>query len=187
MIKVGQLTHTLPQGHTHTGTHIQGHTYTQGHTHTWEWRYSLHIPFQHNSSAAEGGSMPNSPSSMVNQYRLEEDEDELVDASMKDLLVTVDHPESHVTAIETFIVYRVVTKVRGLLWLLFINNHVIWANQDTVLTSVLTEPLGVWNSPELGVWNSPDPGVWNRPHPGGLNSPDLGVWKSPDPGGLEQT
>lgn len=55
--------------------------------------------------------MPNSPSSMVNQYRLEDDEDDLVDTGMKDLLVTVDHPESHVTAIETFIVYRVVTKV----------------------------------------------------------------------------
>lgn len=52
---------------------------------------------------------------MVHQSRPEDEEDELVDASMKDLLVTVDQPESHVTAIETFIVYRVVTKVRGLL------------------------------------------------------------------------
>lgn len=55
--------------------------------------------------------MPNSPSSMVNQYRLEDDV-ELLDTNIKDLLVTVDNPESHVTAIETFIVYRVVTKVR---------------------------------------------------------------------------
>lgn len=49
---------------------------------------------------------------MVNQYRLDDD-DELLDT--KDLLVTVDNPESHVTAIETFIMYRVVTKVRLLM------------------------------------------------------------------------
>lgn len=55
--------------------------------------------------------MPNSPSSMVNQYRLEDDEEELVDTSIKDLLITVDNPESHVTTIETYIMYRVVTKV----------------------------------------------------------------------------
>lgn len=56
--------------------------------------------------------MPNSPSSMVNQYRLEEDEEEQLDANTKDLFIDVDNPESHVTAIETFIMYRVVTKVR---------------------------------------------------------------------------
>ncbi|XP_030253530.1 sorting nexin-7 isoform X1 [Sparus aurata] len=54
--------------------------------------------------------MPNSPSSMVNQYRLEEDEEEQLDANTKDLFIDVDNPESHVTAIETFIMYRVVTK-----------------------------------------------------------------------------
>lgn len=50
---------------------------------------------------------------MVNQYRLEDEdeEEELVDADIKDLLITVDNPESHVTAIETFITYRVITKV----------------------------------------------------------------------------
>lgn len=56
--------------------------------------------------------MPNSPSSMVNQYRLEEDEEEQQDANTKDLFISVDNPESHVTAIETFIMYRVVTRVR---------------------------------------------------------------------------
>lgn len=56
--------------------------------------------------------MPNSPSSMVNQYRLDEDEDEQRDVSVKDLFITVDNPESQVTAIETFVMYRVVTKVR---------------------------------------------------------------------------
>lgn len=55
--------------------------------------------------------MLNSPSSLVNQYQLEDDEEELVDTNIKDLLITVDNPESHVTAIETFITYRVVTKV----------------------------------------------------------------------------
>ncbi|XP_072535747.1 sorting nexin-7 isoform X2 [Salminus brasiliensis] len=52
-------------------------------------------------------SMQTSPGSMVNQYKFEE-EDEQPD--MKDIFVTVDNPESHVTAIETFITYRVLTK-----------------------------------------------------------------------------
>ncbi|XP_064284221.1 sorting nexin-7 [Passer domesticus] len=49
-------------------------------------------------------SVPISPSSMINQYKFE-DEPEL-----RDLFITVDDPESHITAIETFITYRVVTK-----------------------------------------------------------------------------
>lgn len=58
--------------------------------------------------------MPNSPGSMVNQYRLEEDEDEDGGgAKTRDMFITVDNPESHVTAIETFIVYRVLTRVSG--------------------------------------------------------------------------
>ncbi|XP_038547876.1 sorting nexin-7 [Micropterus salmoides] len=63
-----------------------------------------------NTSMADGSPIPNSPSSMVNQYRLEEEQEEQPDANTKDLFVTVDNPESHVTAIETFIMYRVVTK-----------------------------------------------------------------------------
>ncbi|XP_035510628.1 sorting nexin-7 [Morone saxatilis] len=65
--------------------------------------------FSKNTSLADGSPMPNSPSSMVNQYRLE-DEEEQQDAYTKDIFVSVDNPESHVTAIETFIMYRVVTK-----------------------------------------------------------------------------
>ncbi|XP_040854636.1 sorting nexin-7 isoform X2 [Ochotona curzoniae] len=48
--------------------------------------------------------MPTSPLSMINQIKFE-DEPEL-----KDLFITVDEPESHVTTIETFITYRIVTK-----------------------------------------------------------------------------
>lgn len=66
--------------------------------------------FSKNTSLADGSPMPNSPSSMVNQYRLEEDDEEQHDAITKDIFVTVDNPESHVTAIETFIMYRVVTR-----------------------------------------------------------------------------
>ncbi|KAK1885107.1 Sorting nexin-7 [Dissostichus eleginoides] len=55
--------------------------------------------FSKNTSLTDGG--PSSPSSMMNQYREEEEEE---------LFITVDHPESHVTAIETFITYRVMTK-----------------------------------------------------------------------------
>ncbi|XP_077592700.1 sorting nexin-7 isoform X1 [Stigmatopora nigra] len=57
---------------------------------------------------SDGVPMPNSPSSMVNQYQFDEDEQHT--ESTKDLFVTVDSPESHVTAIETFIMYRVSTK-----------------------------------------------------------------------------
>lgn len=68
--------------------------------------------FSKNTSLADGSPMPNSPSSLVNQYRLEEDaeEEEQPGANGKDIFITVDNPESHVTAIETFIMYRVVTK-----------------------------------------------------------------------------
>ncbi|KAH0618409.1 hypothetical protein JD844_017582 [Phrynosoma platyrhinos] len=48
--------------------------------------------------------MPTSPSSMINQYKFEDEPES------KDLFITVDDPESHITAIETFITYRVVTK-----------------------------------------------------------------------------
>ncbi|CAF92635.1 unnamed protein product, partial [Tetraodon nigroviridis] len=54
--------------------------------------------------------VPTCPSPTVNQYRLDEDEEQLVDADVQDLLISVDEPESHVTTIETFITYRVVTK-----------------------------------------------------------------------------
>ncbi|KAM9543988.1 sorting nexin-7 isoform 1-T1 [Guaruba guarouba] len=64
--------------------------------------------FSKDTSLAEvnsfSSSVPISPSSMINQYKLE-DEPEL-----RDLFITVDDPESHITAIETFITYRVVTK-----------------------------------------------------------------------------
>ncbi|MEQ2305943.1 hypothetical protein AMECASPLE_003159 [Ameca splendens] len=52
--------------------------------------------------------MPNSPDSMVNQFRLDEEEQQ--DAINKEIFITVDNPESHITAIETFVMYRVVTK-----------------------------------------------------------------------------
>ncbi|XP_057178406.1 sorting nexin-7 [Triplophysa rosa] len=52
-------------------------------------------------------SMQTSPGSMINQYKFEEEEE---DIDTKDIFVTVDDPESYVTAIETFITYRVVTK-----------------------------------------------------------------------------
>uniref|UniRef100_A0A8C1RY28 Sorting nexin 7 n=1 Tax=Cyprinus carpio TaxID=7962 RepID=A0A8C1RY28_CYPCA len=52
-------------------------------------------------------SMQTSPASMINQYKFEEEEE---DADTKDIFVTVDNPESHVTAIETYITYRVETK-----------------------------------------------------------------------------
>ncbi|XP_068160571.1 sorting nexin-7 [Antennarius striatus] len=63
--------------------------------------------FTQNKPQAEES--PNSPTSMNNQYRLSE-EDEQQDVNIRDLFITVDHPESQVTAIETFIMYRVVTK-----------------------------------------------------------------------------
>lgn len=60
--------------------------------------------------------MQTSPASMINQYKFEEEEE---DASTKDIFVTVDNPESLVTAIETYITYRVVTKV----WQIWVHIH----------------------------------------------------------------
>nr|XP_047923176.1 sorting nexin-7 isoform X3 [Anser cygnoides] len=64
--------------------------------------------YMQDTSLAEANSfspsMTISPSSMINQYKFE-DEPEL-----RDLFITVDDPESHITAIETFITYRVITK-----------------------------------------------------------------------------
>uniref|UniRef100_A0A2K6FFV4 PX domain-containing protein n=1 Tax=Propithecus coquereli TaxID=379532 RepID=A0A2K6FFV4_PROCO len=48
--------------------------------------------------------MPTSPLSMINQIKFEDEPD------LKDLFITVDEPESHVTIIETFITYRIITK-----------------------------------------------------------------------------
>ncbi|XP_037550383.1 sorting nexin-7 [Nematolebias whitei] len=67
--------------------------------------------FSKNTSLADEGPMPNSPGSMINQYRLEDNEEEQQqDGDIKDIFISVDNPESHITALETFIVYRVVTK-----------------------------------------------------------------------------
>ncbi|XP_054021022.1 sorting nexin-7 isoform X2 [Dryobates pubescens] len=49
-------------------------------------------------------SMPISLSSMINQYKFEDEPEQ------RDLFITVDDPESHITALETFITYRVLTK-----------------------------------------------------------------------------
>ncbi|KAM3914994.1 sorting nexin-7 [Leptodactylus fuscus] len=45
-----------------------------------------------------------SPSSMINQIKFEDEPE------VRDLFITVDEPESHITAIETFITYRIATK-----------------------------------------------------------------------------
>uniref|UniRef100_A0A3Q3WF61 PX domain-containing protein n=1 Tax=Mola mola TaxID=94237 RepID=A0A3Q3WF61_MOLML len=66
--------------------------------------------FSKNTSVADGSIVLDSPSSMVNQYRLEYNDEEQQETITKDLFVSVDNPESHVTTIETFITYRVVTK-----------------------------------------------------------------------------
>ncbi|XP_056155507.1 sorting nexin-7 [Lampris incognitus] len=75
--------------------------------------------FSKNTSLADASPllspMPNSPGSMVNQYRFdqegeEEEEEEEPGPATNNIFITVDNPESHVTAIETFIMYRVVTR-----------------------------------------------------------------------------
>ncbi|XP_020796395.1 sorting nexin-7 isoform X2 [Boleophthalmus pectinirostris] len=67
------------------------------------------------TSVADGNPLPTSPSSMTNQYHLDhEDPEESLEKNPeqreRDLFITVDNPESHVTAIETFIIYRVLTR-----------------------------------------------------------------------------
>ncbi|XP_069497634.1 sorting nexin-7 isoform X2 [Ambystoma mexicanum] len=64
--------------------------------------------FSKDTTLTDGNSfsslIPTSPSSMTNQYKFEDEPD------ISDLFITVDDPESHITAIETFITYQVVTK-----------------------------------------------------------------------------
>ncbi|KAM4718633.1 LOW QUALITY PROTEIN: sorting nexin-7 [Anableps anableps] len=68
--------------------------------------------FSKNPSLADGNPMPNSPDSMVNQFRLdEENEEEQQEGIDKDLFVTVRQGHrATISAIETFVMYRVVTK-----------------------------------------------------------------------------
>lgn len=65
------------------------------------------ISLVQNTSMSDGDPAPTSPGSLVNQYALGEEQAK----NTKDLFITVDTPESHVTAIETFITYRVETTV----------------------------------------------------------------------------
>ncbi|XP_012670567.2 sorting nexin-7 isoform X2 [Clupea harengus] len=69
--------------------------------------------FSKDTTNTDGGSfnasMQTSPGSMINQYKFDE-EDEEQEPGAKDIFITVDDPESHVTTIETFITYRVLTK-----------------------------------------------------------------------------
>lgn len=111
------------------------------------------ISLVQNTSLADGSPMPNSPSSMVNQYRLEEDDDdeeEQQDADAKDIFITVDNPESHVTAIETFIMYRVVTKVGGTSYCSRSHDLIYQASQIQirgVFVTSLLRPRGASSTP----------------------------------------
>ncbi|XP_064816073.1 sorting nexin-30-like [Oncorhynchus masou masou] len=52
-------------------------------------------------------SSPSSSSSLLNRLQLDDD----LDGETRDLFVTVDDPKKHVSTMETYITYRVVTKV----------------------------------------------------------------------------
>lgn len=66
--------------------------------------------FTKNTSLSIERPLPTSPSSMTNQYLDHEDQEERPEMRERDLFISVDNPESHVTAIETFIMYRVLTR-----------------------------------------------------------------------------
>ncbi|XP_056323437.1 sorting nexin-30 [Danio aesculapii] len=53
-------------------------------------------------------SSPASSSSLLNRLQLDDD----LDGETRDLFVTVDDPKKHVSTMETYITYRVCTKVR---------------------------------------------------------------------------
>ena len=53
-------------------------------------------------------SSPASSSSLLNRLQLDDD----LDGETRDLFVTVDDPKKHVSTMETYITYRVSTKVR---------------------------------------------------------------------------
>lgn len=66
--------------------------------------------FTKNTSLAVESPLPTSPSSMTNQYHPDHEEQDESQGRERDLFISVDNPESHVTAIETFIMYRVLTR-----------------------------------------------------------------------------
>lgn len=66
--------------------------------------------FTKNTSLSVGSPLPTSPSSMTNQYNLDHEDHEESQERERDLFISVDNPESHVNAIETFIMYRVLTR-----------------------------------------------------------------------------
>lgn len=64
-----------------------------------------------NGGTPAGTSSPTSSSSLLNRLQLDDD----IDGETRDLFVTVDDPKKHVCTMETYITYRITTKVGPLL------------------------------------------------------------------------
>lgn len=60
-----------------------------------------------NGGTPAGTSSPASSSSLLNRLQLDDD----IDGETRDLFVTVDDPKKHVCTMETYITYRITTKV----------------------------------------------------------------------------
>lgn len=60
-----------------------------------------------NGGTPAGTASPASSSSLLNRLQLDDD----IDGEARDLFVTVDDPKKHVCTMETYITYRITTKV----------------------------------------------------------------------------
>lgn len=75
-----------------------------------------------NGGTPAGTSSPASSSSLLNRLQLDDD----IDGETRDLFVTVDDPKKHVCTMETYITYRITTKVGFLTLSGFILVHVFF-------------------------------------------------------------
>lgn len=73
-----------------------------------------------NGGTPAGPASPASSSSLLNRLQLDDD----IDGETRDLFVTVDDPKKHVCTMETYITYRITTKVG--LFLIFHLSRVSW-------------------------------------------------------------
>lgn len=88
-----------------------------------------------NGGTPAGTSSPASSSSLLNRLQLDDD----IDGETRDLFVTVDDPKKHVCTMETYITYRITTKVGPLI--IFCPCGRVWVSRrPTVMTPAFLSP-----------------------------------------------
>lgn len=88
-----------------------------------------------NGGTPAGTSSPASSSSLLNRLQLDDD----IDGETRDLFVTVDDPKKHVCTMETYITYRITTKVGP--FIIFCPRGVVWVSwRPTIMMPASLSP-----------------------------------------------